>query len=154
MRISRKSDYALRAIFHLAGVEPGKPVSVREVASQNDVPRRFLENIMVEMKDAGWVKSIPGRDGGYSLAKSPKDITIGEIVRRFDGVLSPIGCVSVSNYVPCSQECRCSFRRVLLEIRNYTVRLMEGANISAIMSGQVVTNDEVFSDELIDGLGI
>lgn len=154
MKLSRKSDYALRAIFHLAGVGDDKPVSVKELAETNNVPRRFLENIMLEMKAAGWVKSVAGRDGGYSLARSPEELTMGEIVRHFDGVLAPIGCVSVTNYIPCSQESRCRFRRVLMEIRNNTVRLMEGSSIASIMASHPVKNDEVFGEAFMGGLGI
>jgi len=155
MHLSRKTDYALRAIFHLAACADAQiPVSIREIAVANDVPRRFLENIMLEMKEAGWVRSLPGRDGGYLLAKSPDQLTMGEVVRHFDGVLAPIGCVSVNHYLPCSQEPRCRFRRILLEIRNYTAKLMDSATISSMMNETPVSRGEVFEDAMVGGLGI
>jgi Rrf2 family protein len=130
------------------------PISVRELAERNDISRKFLENIMLEMKAQGWVVSIPGRDGGYALARSPEDITMGQVVRHFDGILAPIACVSTSHYEPCSQEGVCRFRRVLLDIRNYIARLMDTATLSSVFSGPVVRREEVFSPGMIYGEGI
>ena len=65
---------------------------------------------MLDLKSRGWVESLPGRDGGFVLAKPPGEITLGEVVRHFDGILSPVGCVSTSHYEPCSQESFCRFR--------------------------------------------
>ena len=125
MKLSRKSDYALRALFGLVANDTKAPVSIRELAETHDVPKRFLEQIMLELKSKGWVRSVPGRDGGFVLAKEPHEITMGEVVRHFDGILAPIACVSTTHYEPCSQESVCRFRRVLLDIRNYTARRME-----------------------------
>ncbi|MFO0000065.1 MAG: RrF2 family transcriptional regulator, partial [bacterium] len=119
MKLSRKSDYALRALFSLVANQNERPVSVRELAEWNDIPRRFLEQIMLELKSQGWVQSVPGRDGGFLLAKPPSAITMGEVVRHFDGILAPIACVSTSHFEPCSQEGTCRFRRIMLDVRNY-----------------------------------
>ncbi len=154
MKLSRKTDYALRALFTLVENYGRGPVSIRELARRNDVPKRFLEHIMLEMKEQGWVKSLPGRDGGYVLARTPDRITMGQVVRHFDGIMAPIGCVSVSQYERCSQEAVCRFRRVLLEIRNYTVRIMDQATLAAVFLGRPVTRDEVFDEKLMGGAGI
>ncbi len=130
------------------------PLSVREMAERNDISRKFLENIMLEMKSQGWVKSIPGRDGGFALAKPPEEITMGQVVRYFDGILAPISCVSTSHYEPCSQETVCRFRRVLLDIRNYIARLMDTATLASVVAGPIVRREEVFSPGLIYGEGI
>jgi Rrf2 family protein len=154
MKLSRKSDYALRALMSLVANHGRGPVSVREIAERNDVPRKFLEHIMLEMKSQGWVVSIPGREGGFVLAKSPDQITMGQVVRYFDGILAPIACVSTSNYEPCSQEGVCRFRRVLLDIRNYVARLMDTATLAAVFAGPVVQHEEVFAPGMIYGEGI
>lgn len=154
MKLSRKSDYALRALMTLVERFGQGPVSIRELSEINDVPRRFLEHIMLEMKAKGWVNSIAGRIGGFELAKRPEEISMGQIVRHFDGLLAPIGCVSVSNYEKCSQEKTCRFRRVLLEIRNYTSRLMDEANLAEVFGSAPVTQLEVFSAAFIGGDGI
>jgi len=129
MHLSSKSDYALRALFFLAGKAEEGPVSIREIAAANDIPKRFLEHIMLELKAKAWVKSIPGRHGGYALAKKPEEITMGEVVRHFDGILAPVSCVSVTRYCQCSQEPHCRFRGILLEIRNKTAELMDRATL-------------------------
>lgn len=154
MKLSRKSDYALRALFGLIANDGQGPISIRELAERHDVPKRFLEQIMLELKSKGWVRSIPGRDGGFVLAKTPEQITMGEVVRHFDGVLAPIGCVSITDYEPCSQEAVCRFRRVLLEIRNFTAYRMDAATLAAVYAGPVVTREEVFSTEFAGGEGI
>ncbi len=154
MRLSRKSDYALRALFTLVAEYGKGPVSIRELAQRNDVPRRFLEQIMLDLKNQGWVQSIAGRIGGFVLARRPEEITMGEVVRHFDGLLAPIACVSTTHYEPCSQEPTCRFRRVLLDVRNYTARRMEESTLAAIHAGAPVTRAEVFASEWIDGGGI
>lgn len=154
MKLSRKSDYALRALFALVSRSGQGPVSIRELAEQNDIPKRFLEQIMLELKSRGWVKSIAGRDGGFVLGRDPSEITMGEVVRHFDGVLAPIACVSTSHYEPCSQEAVCRFRRVMLDIRNYIANLMDQASLAAVFAGPVVKREEVFAMQFMAGDGI
>jgi Rrf2 family protein len=153
MRLSRKSDYALRALVTLAE-QPGRTISIRELAEVNDVPRRFLEHIMLEMKAKGIVRSIPGRIGGFELAMAPELVTMGRIVRLFDEMLAPIPCVSATHYEPCTQETRCKFRRVLLDIRNYTARRMDEASLATLIAMQPVAKKEVFTGEYLEGAGI
>jgi Rrf2 family protein len=154
MKLSRKSDYALRALFTLVEHYGQGPLSIRELAERNDVPRRFLEHIMLDMKSQKWVQSIPGREGGFILAKPPEQITMGQVVRYFDGILAPIGCVSTSAYQPCSQEAVCRFRRILLDIRNYVARLMDGATLAQVSKGAIVRSEEVFAPEFTYADGI
>jgi Rrf2 family protein len=154
MKLSRKSDYALRALFTLVARYGGGPVSIRELAELNDIPKRFLEQIMLDLKSRGWVRSIAGRDGGFVLGRNPSEITMGEVVRHFDGVLAPIACVSTSHYEPCSQESVCRFRRVMLDIRNYIAKLMDQASLESVFAGPVVKREEVFASQFAAGEGI
>jgi len=150
-----KTDYALRALFTLVENHGSGPISVRELARRNDVPKPFLEQILLEMKAQGWVDSIPGKLGGYVLARRPEKINMGEVVRHFDGLLAPIACVSTSGYRSCSQGSVCRFRRVLLEIRNHTTILMDGATLASVHEGKPVSREEVFQEpELVGGGGI
>lgn len=153
MKLSRKSDYALRALVSLSDHYGEGPISIRELAEKHDVPQRFLEQIMLDMKKLGWVKSIAGRIGGFQLAKRPEELTMGQVVRHFDGVLSPIACVSSTHYAPCSQEGHCRFRRVLLDIRNYTAKVMDQATLAKVMQGMPVQRAEVFTN-FVFGEGI
>lgn len=154
MKLSMKTDYALRVLFTLVEHHKRGPIPIRELARRNEVPKRFLEHIMLEMKAQGWVESLAGKHGGYLLAKAPDKITMGQVVRHFDGLLAPIGCVSTSNYERCSQEPVCRFRRVLLEARNFTSRLMDRSTLASVFAGQPVTQEEVFAQEFIGGDGI
>lgn len=154
MKISKKTDYALRTLFTLVGNYSQEPISISELAESNQVPKRFLEHIMLDMKSQGWVSSTMGKQGGYVLAKDPKDITVGEVVRYFDGVLAPIGCVSVRHYEACTQEPICRFRRLFLDVRNYAAKIMDNTSLATAFLGKPVSKDEVLVCELVDGAGI
>lgn len=153
MRVSRKTDYALRAMFTLVDHYGGSPIPIRELARRNDVPKRFLEQIMLALKAQGWVNSTAGIRGGYFLAKSPAKITMGEVVRYFDGILAPIDCVSVTGYQRCTQEPVCRFRRVFFDARNYLANLMDRSTLAEVAKGQPLAKHEV-SSGFIGGEGI
>lgn len=154
MKLSMKTDYALRVLFTLVEHYGRQPIPIRELARRNDVPKRFLEHIMLDLKSQGWVESVPGKLGGYKLSRSPQKITMGQVVRHFEGVMAPIACVSVPHYVHCSQESVCRFRRVLLEIRNFGAKQMDRATLATVYAGAPVSTREVFAPEVTDGLGI
>jgi Rrf2 family protein len=154
MKISKKSDYALRVLMTLVEAYGREPISIRELARRNAVPKRFLEHIMLDLKSQGWVVSQPGKNGGYNLARRPEEIRLGQVVRHFDDVLAPIGCVSVHQYEPCNQEAACRFRRVFLDARNLTARLMDETTLAAAFAGSPVRRQEVFDEALIGGAGI
>ena len=153
MRVSKKTDYALRALFTLVEHHGSAPIPIRELARRNDVPKRFLEQIMLALKAQGWVESTAGIRGGYILAKSPAKITLGEVIRHFDGILAPIDCVSVSGYQRCSQEPVCRFRRVFYDARNYIANLMDRATLAEVAKGLPLTRGEV-STGFMGGEGI
>ena len=153
MRVSKKTDYALRALFTLVDHIGGAPIPIRELARRNDVPKRFLEQIMLQLKAQGWVDSVAGIRGGYVLAKKPEKITMGEVVRHFDGILAPIDCVSVTGYKRCSQEPVCKFRRVFLDARNYVAGAMDRATLADVAKHSPVTKREV-SAGFMGGEGI
>jgi len=143
MRVSKKTDYALRALFTLVEHYGGAPIPIRELARRNDVPKRFLEQIMLGLKSQGWVDSTAGIRGGYFLSRNPEKIMMGEVVRHFDGILAPIDCVSVTGYQRCSQESVCRFRRVFFDIRNYVANLMDRATLAEVAKGSPLTKKEL-----------
>ena len=153
MYVSMKTDYALRALFTLVEHYNGTPIPIRELARRNDIPKRFLEQIMLALKAQGWVDSIAGMRGGYVLAKNPAKITMGEVVRHFDGILAPISCVSVSGYKRCSQEPVCRFRRVFFDIRNYVTSVMDHSTLAEVSKGAPVSKREVWAG-FVEGEGI
>jgi len=154
MRFSRKSDYALRALTYLAIADQPGPISIRTLSQKNDIPYRFLQQIVLDLKANGWINTIAGREGGIHLAKRPENITVGEVVRHFDGVLAPIGCVSIKHYELCSQESVCLFRSLLLEVRNNTAALLDRTSLADLTRSPVFQRPapmELFFD---DGAGI
>jgi Rrf2 family protein len=108
---------------------------------------------MLDLKAQGWVKSVAGIRGGYMLAKKPDRITMGEVVRYFDGILAPIDCVSVAGYQRCSQEPVCKFRRIFLNARNYVANLMDRATLAEVSKNAPVSRREV-SSGFMGGEGI
>ena len=153
MRVSKRTDYALRALFTLVDHYGGQPIPIRELARRNDAPKRFLEQIMLALKSQGWVDSSAGIRGGYFLAKNPTKITMGEVVRHFDGILAPIDCVSVTGYQRCSQESVCRFRRVFFDARNYVANLMDRMTLAEVARGLPLSTREI-STGFIGGEGI
>jgi Rrf2 family protein len=147
MKLSKKTDYALRVLFTLVEHYGCGPIPIRELARRNEAPKRFLEHIMLEMKSRGWVDSTPGKHGGYVLAKSPDTIMMGEVVRHFDGVLAPIGCVSVTDYQPCRQSSVCRFRRFFMDIRNDIARKMDQASLASVYADRPLGPGELPENE-------
>ena len=154
MKISSRTDYALRALFTLLEADGKQLISTRQLAERNAIPKKFLEQILMEMKLKGWIESVTGKHGGYRLGKPPGQITMGEVIRHFDGILAPIACVSCTGYKYCSQETTCRFRRLFLDIRNYVSRSMDEATLEAVFKAEPVTREEVFKEILIHGAGI
>lgn len=133
MRISNKTDYALRALFALVASPEERPVSAREIADRSKIPRKFLEQIMRELKEQGVVQSVAGKHGGYRLARPAAEISVGEVVRCFDGLHGPAPCVCLDCGVEsCPHESACHFRWLFVDIRDYAARLLDGATLESV----------------------
>lgn len=154
MKISMKTDYALRALMTLVEHYGRGPIPTRELARRNEIPVKFLEHIMLDLKGRKWVSSRAGKYGGYVLEQDPRKIMIGHVVRHFEGVLAPIGCVSTHHYERCTQEPVCRFRRLFLEIRNEVAQRMDQTSLADLHAGRPVSEPEVFDDKYIHGDGI
>jgi Rrf2 family protein len=122
MKLSKRGEYALRSLINLGFAAEAKRdlVQASELAESEQLPVKFLEQILQELKEAGFVKSARGKFGGYRLAKPAREIKIGEIVRLIDGPLAPISCVSQSAYEKCTcpDEAHCGLRMLMLDVRN------------------------------------
>src|ERR1041384_151238 len=94
MRISHRCEYALRALFELAKSSREGPVRIEDIARRQTIPKKFLANLLVQLKRGRFVQSKKGPEGGYYLARSPRQINVGEVVRLLDGPIAPIQCVS------------------------------------------------------------
>ena len=99
--LTKKGKYGLKALVHLSKMPPGELAFVGDIAAKNNIPKKFLDAILGELRNAGFVQSRKGKEGGYRLAKLPGEIKIGHVVRVLDGPLAPISCASRSQYQRC-----------------------------------------------------
>lgn len=118
MKISYKGDYALKIILDLAMTYNQGITQIRDISKRQDIPERFLEQIITILKGAGYVKTMRGPKGGVYLAKEPGKITVGQIVRLIEGPTSPITCVSRSCHVKCNFENKCVFKDMWADVRD------------------------------------
>lgn len=135
--ISQKSRYALRALLFLAAQEPGNPILIADIAKHGNIPRKFLEAILVELKKPGIVRSHRGRQGGYSLGRAAKDISFADVLRITDGPLALSPCVSVMAYRKCEDcfdESVCVIRKALLAARDSTAQILESKSLAAAVT--------------------
>ena len=133
--LTKRSKYALKAVLYLAGQVDRGPVSVAEVAEHERIPRKFLEAILLDLKRHGLLHSKTGKGGGYSLMKTPAEITVGQIIRTLDGPLALIPCVSQSAYARCEEcadEATCGVRLAMKEVRDATARILDHTTLSAL----------------------
>jgi Rrf2 family protein len=131
--LSQKARYALRALFVLGEHQGDEPVMIADVAERANVPRKFLEQILLEMKRRGIVHSQRGKFGGYTLGRKPKDITFAEVLRVIDGPLALSPCASRTAYRKCDDcedETTCAIRKVLLHVRDTTAEILESHTLA------------------------
>ena len=137
MKLSKKGEYALRSLINLgiAAEMNRKLVQVSELAESEQLPVKFLEQILQALKEAGIVESKRGKFGGYRLGRPAKKIFIGEVVRLIDGPLAPIGCVSQSAYEPCTcpDEAHCGLRMLMLDVRNAIAAILDRYTLSDVV---------------------
>ncbi len=118
--LTKKAKYGLKALVHLAKVQPGHPELVTDIAEAEQIPKKFLDAILGDLRNAGFVHSKKGKGGGYALARPAKEISIGAVIRVLDGPLAPIQCASKTVYRrcdDCSDEKHCPVRMVMLQVR-------------------------------------
>ena len=125
MRLSTKSEYACLALIHLAAHYQTGLITSEEIATKKCIPKKFLDQILFTLKNAGYVKSKRGPLGGYRLAKDPSRITIAEILRLLDGPLAPVQSASTHYYEATPIERNQKMLKILVDIRNYAARLLE-----------------------------
>ena len=133
--LTMKGKYGLKAMLHLAGTPPGSFALSEEISGANRISKKFLDTILGDLRTAGFVHSRKGRNGGYTLARSPDEIRVGHILRVLDGPLAPIPCASRTAYRRCD-DCRgeavCSVRLVMLEVRNAISAVLDEKTLSEL----------------------
>jgi len=131
--LTNKGKYGLKAMVHLAGLEPGALAQVADIAARNAISKKFLDHILTELRHAGFVYSKKGKGGGYALARPAHEIKVGAIVRTLDGPLAPIPCASVTAYRPC-EDCAdlktCPVRLIMLDARNAIANVLDSRTLA------------------------
>ena len=137
--LSQKARYALHALIVLAEHGAGEPKMIADIAEEARVPRKFLEQILLDLKRRGIVRSLRGRAGGYLLGRAPKAITFAEVIRTIDGPLALAPCVSTTAYHRC-QDCvdedTCAIRKVLLAARDATAAVLEERTLAGALASR------------------
>ena len=132
MRLSTKGEYASRAMLELSLHYKEKPLHIRDISRAQDIPQRFLEQILLQLKRAGYLRSRKGPDGGYYLSKPPSEINVAEVIRVMDGPLAPIDCVSVTAHEACPHESHCGLKALWKEVRDAVAQIMEKATFEEL----------------------
>jgi len=136
MILSKKTKYAIHALVILAKEYGKGPVLIKEISESGHIPQKFLENILLELKNTGILKSRKGKGGGYYLLKKPEEVNLASIIRLFDGAIGMIPCVTYLYYEKC-EECQdensCGVRAIFKDVRDVTVDLLKKATMAGII---------------------
>lgn len=134
--LSKKCKYAIHALVYLAERYQQGPVHIQDIADQQRIPKKFLEAILLELRNAKILHSKKGKGGGYYLYKKPEDVALIEIIRLMDGAIAMLPCVSINYYEPC-EECKdektCGIRDTFLGVRDETLRILQNSTLDQIV---------------------
>jgi Rrf2 family protein len=134
--LSKKTKYALKALMVLSKEYGQGPVLISDLAQREDIPRKFLELILLELKNQGILQSKKGKGGGYFLGRPPHQVSVGQVMRVLDGPIAPLPCVSRTAYMRC-RECRdertCGIRMVMKEVRDATAKILDSTTLADML---------------------
>ena len=137
MKVTKKGEYALKALLALASVYGERTLALREIARQEKIPYKFSEQIMTLLKKTHFVESVQGKFGGYALARSPKEITLGEIIRSVEGPIAPIGTAAQIRRKIQSGERYPGLYQVFLEVRDAIAEILDQKTLAEIFEKSV-----------------
>ncbi|HUS35485.1 MAG TPA: Rrf2 family transcriptional regulator [Verrucomicrobiae bacterium] len=134
MKLSQRGHYALRALIVLGLNYSESVVTIQSISTAQNIPKRFLEQILNDLKAAGILESRRGITGGYRLRRPPEEVTLAEVVRLIEGPLAPVGCVSERFYEKCScpNEEKCGIRSIMKEVRDAIVKVLETVTVAQL----------------------
>ena len=138
--ISKKAKYAIKALKVLAEEFGNGPVLIATVSAQENIPKKFLESILLELRNHGLLQSQKGKGGGYSLRLEPERINLAQVIRVIDGPIAPTPCVSLNFYVccdDCEDEETCAIRPIMLRVRDANLSVYETTNLRTLIEGAV-----------------
>lgn len=143
--LTKKGKYGLKALVDLARLDPGETAFITEIATRNNIPKKFLDTILLELRNAGILRSKKGPGGGYSLSRPASEIKIGQVVRTLDGPLAPIRCASRTAYEVCD-DCNdpetCEVRRSMTTVRDAIADILDTMTLEDFCRGGMMPLDE------------
>ena len=144
--LSKRTKYALKALLALTEHRGDQPVRIADLARQERIPRKFLELILLDLRNQGLVRSQKGKGGGYLLARDPRKVYVGQVVRLFDGPLAPVPCASQTAYVrcaDCANEAACGVRLAMKEVRDATARILDRLSLASLARREIAARPSV-----------
>lgn len=132
MKITKKGEYAMRALVDLALNHKKGLRQIQDIVREEAIPQKFLEQILLILKNAGLIESKRGIGGGYFLSKPPDKISLSEVIRLVDGPLAPLGCVSKTFKTNCPREITCGIRSVMLDVSNATTEILDRVTLEDV----------------------
>ena len=134
--LSKKTQYALQALSYMAGKNTDAPILIAEIADQKKIPLKFLENILLALKKAGFLESKKGKHGGYLFATPPEKIKLSAIFRTIEGPIALMPCVSLNFYKKCEacNEKKCGINKVMVEVRDNTLAILDKKTVQDLVS--------------------
>lgn len=145
--ISKKTKYGLKALIYLARQYEQGPILIADLARDENIPKKFLEAILLALKNNGILQSRKGKGGGYYLGKSPKEITFGQAIRVMEGPLAPVPCVSETAYAKCTEcgnENTCGIRLVMKDVRDAIANILDKTTLADALER---TDHAVFAEK-------
>ena len=136
--LSKKTKYGLKALSYLAKQKPLEPILISEISESENISKKFLESILLVLKKNGILSSKKGKGGGYYLLKKPNEIKISTIIRILEGPIAMLPCVSLNYYEKCDDcksEERCSLNRLMVEVRDNTLKILENKTLEDFHCG-------------------
>lgn len=135
--ISKKCKYAIHALVYLAERVDQGPVHIQEISEAQKIPKKFLEAILLELRNANILSSKKGKGGGYYLHKKPEEVNLMDIHRIIDGAIAMLPCVSLNYYEPCDEcidEKSCGIRHALIQVRDETLRILSASTLRELVN--------------------
>jgi len=135
--LSKRAKYGLRALVHLAQHQGEGPIQIRDISETLNIPRKFLEAILLDLRNEGVLQSRKGKEGGYFMERSPDTIPLGRIIRFIDGPLAAVPCVSQTAYARCDDcpdERTCVIRCVMKEVRDATAKILDATTLDQLVA--------------------
>ncbi|KOF17226.1 Rrf2 family transcriptional regulator [Ensifer adhaerens] len=140
--LTKKGKYGLKALVDLAQLEPGETAFITEIATRNNIPKKFLDAILLELRNAGILRSKKGPGGGYSLSRPASDIRIGQVIRTLDGPLAPIRCASRTAFEACddcSDPVNCHVRKSMSDVRDAVASILDNMTLAQFAANDNAT---------------